>query len=474
MRWKFSLSILLIAISSIACKPETIKTENSTELLEKPWQFAQNIVNNITVPSFPDKEYNIIDFGAISDESTDCSKAINEAILKCSSDGGGKVIIPQGVFLTGAIHLKSNVNLHISEGAVLLFSTDKSKYLPVVHTRFEGMECMNYSPLLYAYKQENIAITGKGKIDGQGHVWWHWKGTNWQGSVEIAESKNKVENQDADNKRLYEMVESNTPVEQRVFGEGHYLRPSFIQPYLCKNVLIEGITIVGAPMWVIHPVLSEDITVKNVRIESLGPNNDGCDPESCKNILIDSCYFDTGDDCIAIKSGRNNDGRRIGVASENIVVRNSYMVEGHGGVVMGSEISGDVRYVFAENCVMDSPNLDRAIRIKSNSVRGGVIEHIYVRNIEVKQVREAILKINMYYSNERGENIPSARNIYLENVNGYNSKYGVWIEAYEELPANNIVVKDCNFSNVAQKNHILNAENISFQNLVVNNEIVTE
>lgn len=470
MNWRFTISMFLFVFIFAACSQETKQTNNSSELLENPWEYAQEIVDNITIPTFPNKDFLITDFGAISDQETDCSKAINDAILACSENGGGRVVVPQGTFLTGAIHLKSNVNLHITEGATLLFTTDKSKYLPVVHTRFEGMECMNYSPLIYAYKQNNIAITGKGKVDGQGKVWWHWKG-KWQGTVEDEFDQNSDENQHADNAILTKMVEDNVPVEERVFGEGHFLRSSFIQPYLCNNVLIEGITIVEAPMWIIHPVLCEDVTVRNVVIESLGPNNDGCDPECCKNVLIDNCYFDTGDDCIAIKSGRNNDGRRIGVPSENIVVRNSQMVEGHGGVVMGSEISGDVRYVFAENCIMDSPNLERAIRIKSNSVRGGTIEHIYARNIEVKQVREAVLKINMYYSKERADNIPIARNIYLENVKGFKSEHGIWIEAYKDQPARNIVLKNCDFSNVEDGNHIVNAEGLLFDNFIMNGEL---
>jgi polygalacturonase len=222
-------------------------------------------------------------------------------------------------------------------------------------------------------------------------------------------------------------------------------------------------------MWEIHPVLSKNITIQNIFIDSHGPNNDGCNPECCKNVLIENCYFNTGDDCIAIKSGRNNDGRRIATASENIIIKDCEMVEGHGGVVMGSEISGDVRYVFAENCVMDSPHLDRAIRIKSNSLRGGIIEHIYVRNIEVKEVREAILKINMYYGNESGDNIPVARNIKLENVNSSKSKHAVWIKTYPDKPATNIELNNCKFLNVTDKNFVEHADKILFKDVYVNN-----
>ncbi len=460
-----SLILLLFILIISACKNST-QIDNSDDLLEKPWDYAQKIVDSIVRPEFKNVDFNIDDFGAINDGITDCSKAIDKAIKACSTQGGGRVIIPSGTYLTGAIHLKSNVNLHISEDAVLLFDTDKSKYLPVVHTRFEGMEVMNYSPLIYAYKQENIAITGSGTINGQGSNWWSWKG-KWLGSIDHG-YKEDDNTQADDNTKLTQMVKDNVPVEKRIFGEGHYLRPSFISPYNCKNILIENITIKGSPMWIIHPILSENITVRGVKIESLGPNNDGCDPECCKNVLIENCFFNTGDDCIAIKSGRNNDGRRFDTPSKNIVVRNCSMNEGHGGVVVGSEISGNVSYVFAENCTMDSPNLERAIRIKSNSLRGGIVEHIYVRDLDVIQVKESILKINMFYALERGDNIPLVKNILLENVNGGKSKFGLWIEAYEEKPAINILLKNCDFNNVEKENHIKNAENLVYENVRIN------
>jgi polygalacturonase len=466
MDYRTPLLILFILVLS-ACK-STIQVDNTDSLLDDPWDYAQRIVDSISEPDFSDKEFNIADFGAINDGITDCSKAIDEAIAACSSQGGGMVIIPSGTFLTGAIHMQSNVNLHLTDNAVLLFDTVKTKYLPVVHTRFEGMECMNYSPLIYAYKQKNIAITGRGTIDGQGNTWWNWKG-KWSGSVDIGHKTGMVTQAD-DNANLTRMVAENVPVEERLFGAGHFLRPSFISPYGCKNILIADITIKNSPMWIIHPILSENITVRGVKIESLGPNNDGCDPESCTNVLIEACYFNTGDDCIAIKSGRNNDGRRMGKSSKNIVIRNCTMVEGHGGVVIGSEISGNVSHVFAENCTMDSPNLERAIRIKSNSVRGGIVEHIYVRDIDVIQVKEAVLKINMFYARERDDNIPLVRNIMLENINGGQSKYGVWIEAYKEKPASNILIRNCDFTNVEKENHIKYTSNLVFDNVLINGQ----
>ncbi|MCF8358810.1 MAG: glycoside hydrolase family 28 protein [Prolixibacteraceae bacterium] len=468
---KFYHITLLFFLMACSCQNKTSIAEGDFSELDDPWAYKDSIVENIIVPDFPGNAFNILDYGAVEGGIVFSTNAINSAITACNQNGGGTVTVPEGIWLTGPVVLKSNVNLNIEEGATLLFSTNKDKYLPVVHTRFEGMECMNYSPLIYAYQCENIGITGKGKLDGQGHVWWHWKG-KWSGSVDHGYDGKSVENQKEDVATLTQMVADTVPLEERVFGEGHYLRPSFIQPYKCKNVLVEGIKIVKSPMWIVHPVLCENVTVRNISIESLGPNNDGCNPESCNNVLIDSCYFNTGDDCIAIKSGRNNDGRRIGVPGKNIVVRNCTMVEGHGGVVMGSEISGNVSHVFAENCVMNSPNLERAIRIKSNSLRGGTVEHVYVRDIEVKQVREAVLKINLYYADGRGNNIPVVRDIHIENITSHKSEFGYWIKGIDSIPVCGIKFIDCDFNNVEKEFFEENTVNVEYKNFRINGKMM--
>ncbi len=464
---KFFYPILLIIF--ISCFQEFKTVTDTTHSLTDPWGYRDSVIQSIPHIVFNDTVFNIVDFGAVAGETIDNTKEINAAINACNQAGGGTVLIPEGIWLTGAVVLKSNVNLHLSKGSTLLFTTQKEKYLPVVKTRFEGMECLNYSPLIYAFNCQNIAVTGQGKLDGQGQSWWNWKG-KWTGSVEIEKGNNPKEEQVDDVQKLTQMVQDNVPIENRIFGEGHYLRPCFIEPNECKNVLIEGITIVQSPMWVIHPLLSENIIVRNVKIESLGPNNDGCDPECCTNVLIDSCLFNTGDDCIAIKSGRNNDGRRIGIPSKNIVIQNCTMVEGHGGVVMGSEISGNISYVFAENCYMDSPNLERAVRIKSNSLRGGTVEHVYVRNIKVEKVREAILKINMIYGNEEGNYLPVVSDINLENITSQKSNYGFYIKGLKGRPVNGIKLVDCSFNNVADGNFQENATNLVVQNVKINGE----
>ena len=239
-----------------------------------------------------------------------------------------------------------------------------------------------------------------------------------------------------------------------MFGAGHYLRPNFVQPYRCRNVLIEGVTFTNSPMWVLNPVLCENVTIRGVTVVSHGPNNDGCNPESCRDVLIENCTFDTGDDCIAIKSGRNADGRRIGVPSENIIVRGCTMKDGHGGVVLGSEMSGGIRNVFVEDCAMDSPNLDRAIRLKSNSMRGGYLENLFVRNVRVGQVKEAVIRINLQYDKDRGEHYPLVRNIHIENVTSKKSGRPFYLVGLENAKIENVVIENCTFENAAQAQRV--------------------
>jgi polygalacturonase len=446
--------------------------ERNTEVAESdPWTQVDAILAQIKAPTFAAKDFLITDFGAKGDSVTDCTQAFAKAITACNAAGGGRVVVPAGKFSTGPIHLKSNVNLHVSKDATLLFSRDTKKYLPQVYTRFEAVELMNYSPLIYAYEQENVAVTGEGVLNGQADEenWWPWKG-KWNHAGVVHEQKKGAPTQKESNERLKKMAEDGMLVKDRIFGEGDYMRPNFIQPYKCKNVLIEGVTILNAPMWVIHPVLSENVTIRKVKVISHGPNSDGCDPESCKNVLIEDCLFDTGDDCIAIKSGRDHDGRRVNVPSENIIVRNCVMKDGHGGVVIGSEISGNVRNVFAENCEMSSPYLDRVLRLKSNSRRGGIIENVFMRNVKVGDVADAVVHIYMFYMNETGDNHPTVRNIQVKNVNSKKSDYGIFIEAEENYPVDGVVIENCSFENVGKGNQLKGIKNLKLTQVKVNGE----
>ncbi|HVY87294.1 MAG TPA: glycoside hydrolase family 28 protein, partial [Hyphomonadaceae bacterium] len=394
------------------------------------WGAADEILKRIRAPSIPNRNFSITSFGAKPD--ADCTSAIAAAISAASAAGGGRIVVPDGVWQTGAITLKSRTELHVAKGATLKFSRDPNAYLPVVLTRHEGIELMNYAPFIYAYGQEDIAITGEGTLDGQADAehWWNWAKRAPPGTV-------------SDRQRLADMGEQGVPVAQRVFGAGKTIRPNFVQPYRCKNVLIEGLTIVASPMWEIHPVECTNVIVRGLNIRSLGPNNDGCDPESCRDVLIENCTFATGDDCIAIKSGRNADGRRLHAPTENVVIRNCRMMDGHGGFTLGSECTGGIRNVFMENCRMDSPHLDNAMRFKNNAMRGGTLENIFVRNITIGQVAGAV--INVDYSYQEGPNgpfMPVFRNMVIENVTSQKSKRALNLQGYANAPLDGVTLRD--------------------------------
>lgn len=430
-----------------------------------PWAEAAAILKRVRAPRFPDRPFDVTRYGADGDGKRDSTAAFRKAIEACHAAGGGRVVVPAGEFLSGAIRLRSNVNLHLTAGATIRFSRDPRQYLPVVFTRWEGVECMNYSAFVYAFEQENIAVTGAGTLDGQCDCehWWPWKGRKDCGWKQGDPSQQRA--RDA----LIEMGEKDVPVEKRVFGEGSYLRPAFIQPYRCRNVLIEGVTVRNSPMWEIHPVLSRNVTVRGVTVSSHGPNNDGCDPESCADVLIKDCHFDTGDDCIAVKSGRNRDGRRVAVPCENVVIQGCVMKDGHGGVTIGSEISGNARYIFAEDCRMDSPNLDRALRIKTNAMRGGVIEHIYMRNVTVGQVADAAIHADFYYEEgAKGPHRPVVRNIGVRGLTCSKARYALYLRAFDDAPIRDVRLEDCAFTSAARANVLENVKGLVLERVTIN------
>lgn len=429
------------------------------------WESVPAILRRIVPPGFPARDFDVTRYGAVGDGRTDASDAFARAIAACAAAGGGRVVVPAGRYLTGPLHLRSRVNLHVMADATIRFSTDPARYLPPVLTRFEGVELMGLSPLIYALDQTDIAITGSGTLDGQASAahWWPWKGNRNFGWTPGAPT------QGAARTKLFQLAEQGVAPSGRVFGAGSYLRPQFIEPYRCRNVLIEGITIRNSPMWEIHPVLCENVTVRHVRIVSKGPNNDGCDPESCRDVLVEGCDFTTGDDCIAIKSGRNADGRRIGRPSENIVVRHCRMRDGHGGVSIGSEISGGIRNVFVEHCTMDSPNLERMLRIKSNAMRGGVTEHVYLRDITVGQVADSVVTVDYYYEEaDRGDYPPIVRDVEVRNVHSTRSGYAIYLRGFASDPIRDIRLVDCTFANVAKPNVIEHVTGLVLRDVLVN------
>ncbi|HTP80050.1 MAG TPA: glycoside hydrolase family 28 protein [Bacteroidota bacterium] len=451
--------LLLGLLSCLSARPSADSTAG--------WSALPDILGNIKVPRFPDKEFDITKFGAVGDGVRNCADAFAKAIASCSEAGGGRVLVPEGIYLTGPIKLASNVLLYVSKGATVRFSVNPHDYMPLVETRWEGVECMNFSALIYAFDAVNVGLAGEGVLDGQGSLWWPWKGMERYGW------KAGMPEQSKDRDSLFAMAEAGVPVKSRIFGEGHYLRPNFVQFNQCRNVLIEGVTFRNSPMWFLHPVRSSNVTIHRVSVEGLGPNDDGCDPESCNGVLVDSCTFNTGDDCVVLKSGRNADGRRVNIPCENVVVRGCTMKDGHGGVVLGSEVTGGIRNVYVEDCTMDSPHLERALRFKTNAARGGVIENFFARRIRVGEVTEAVVSIDFTYEEgDRGEYTPVVRNLCISEVDCQKAKYAFWIKAFPNSPVKGLVVSDCDLRGIREKSIMEHVEGAVFRSVRVNGTLM--
>lgn len=461
------LKTLLLALLLPACAFAAGWDDNEYKRIEQ----------SIQLPKIAERQFLITSFGAkTTATAAQNQKAINRVISLVSKKGGGKVIIPKGTWNTGAIELKSHVNLVLEEGATLHFAFEPKLY-PLVRTSWEGLACWNYSPCIYAYKGTDIAITGKGTIDGGGNndTFWQWNGSPRFGYKEcVTKESQKL----GSRSKLLKMAEDGVPFDERKFGMGYGLRPQLVNMVHCERILIKDVKMINSPFWVIHPLLSKNITVDGVYVWNEGPNGDGCDPEACENVLIQNCVFHTGDDCIAIKSGRNNDGRLWNQPSKNIIIRNCKMEDGHGGVVIGSEISGGCENVYAENCVMDSPHLERILRIKTNNCRGGQVQNINMRNVVVGQCKEAVVKINLDYERKeicyRGFE-PIVNNVNVENVTCQKSDYGVLIIGRDSLEnVYDINIKNCKFDGVVKEPVKITGKtrNVKFDNLVINGSLV--
>lgn len=402
--------------------------------------------------------YDVTKYGAKKDSSVKATASIAKAIAAASKAGGGTVYFPAGKYLTGAIHLKSNITIFIDAGAELHFSDNFDDYLPMVESRYEGVDVKSFSPLFYAYKAENIAIRGRGLINGHGKKWWDF-----------------VEGYKQDQPRskwqyLFDSLNKNIllPDDPRQMKRG-FLRPPFIQPMYCKNVLIEGITIINSPFWTVNPEFCENVTITGVTINNPpSPNTDGINPESCKYVHISDCHISVGDDCITIKSGKDIPGRTKAAPAENYTITNCTMLSGHGGVVIGSEMSGGVKNIVISNCIFDGT--DRGIRIKTTRGRGGVVEDIRVDNIIMKNIRDQAFVLDMEYSRTEKEPVsertPRFRNVRISNVTAY-TKQAALINGLEEMP-----VEDVSFNDIwmqAETGFIMKkAKNIELHNVIVN------
>lgn len=434
-----------IAATPLLSSCASLKPKNGTQLMKIDAPFGSV---NVTAPSFDEGAlFNILDFGADVASQEKTSAAIHAAI-DAAAEAGGVVIVPPGVWQTGKVHLKSNVNLHIAEGAELYFSSNPQNYLPAVHSTWEGLECYNYSPLIYAYQCENVALTGKGKLIAKLDVWREWYARPKPHMDALVE--------------LYYMAHKNIPVQQRDMTKGNAnLRPQFIQFNRCNNVLIEDISIQDSPFWVIHPYLCNNVTIRAVHVNAHGHNNDGADPEMCTNVLIENCVFDQGDDAISVKSGREFDAWRLATPCKNIVIRNCRVKNGHQLLAIGSEIAGGIENVYMHSCVVEPitntriPPLTNLLFIKTNERRGGFVKNIYMDNIIAENLKGGVVAIDTDVLYQWRSLTPTLERkltpidtIVVSNVSAKSANYICQVNATAELPVQNLKLKNIKVDSV--------------------------
>ena len=403
----------------------------------------------IRVPDFRNgPDFSIADFGAVPGDQLRTTRAIEEAIGQASARRGGRVLIPPGEWRTGKIHLQSNVNLHLEKDAVLLFSGDPQDYLPPVPTSWEGLECYNYSPLIYAYQCENIAISGEGTLKAVMDVWETW----FDRPEEHLQSL----------KRLWYLAAEGSPLDERQMVDGKAnLRPHFIQFNRCRHILVEGISIVNSPFWTLHPYLCEEVVIRKIRVFAHGHNNDGVDPDMCRNLLIEDCVFDQGDDAIAIKSGRNQGAWRLNTPSKNIVLRNCTIVNGHQLVAIGSELSGGIENVFIDNCqVLEGAKLYHLLNIKTNERRGGYVRNIHINNVRAGNIERGILGIATDILYQWRHLVPTLEkrltaisDIYLSDIRAGEVRFVSKIAGQAELPVAAVHMKHVTADRVLEQAH---------------------
>ncbi|MDD3079547.1 MAG: glycoside hydrolase family 28 protein [Paludibacter sp.] len=426
-RFLLLISLFFFVQSGVTARAGCVKI-NKTRV-KAPFDMPE-----ILTPDFENcPVFDITRFGALKGNKQATTIAIEKAVDAASIAGGGIVSIPEGEWLTGKVHLKSNVNLRIEKGAVLLFDDNPIDYLPPVPTSWEGMECVNYSPLIYAYRCKNIAITGKGTIKARMDFWKNW----------FARPNAHMQSL----KRLYEFSYRNVPFEDRIMvNDTAHLRPHFVQFNRCENILIEGISVVNSPFWTLHIYLSKNIILRNLNVFAHGHNNDGFDPEMSQNILVENCVFDQGDDAIAVKSGRNQEAWRLHTPSKNIVIRNCRVKNGHQLLAIGSELSGGVENVFIQNCkVDDNAKMFHLVFIKTNERRGGYVKNIYVENIDAGHISLGILGVETAVLYQWRDLVPtyevkltSINNIYLKNIKCRNVEFISRILGQKRLPVQNV------------------------------------
>ncbi|MFG1910174.1 glycoside hydrolase family 28 protein [Kribbella sp. NPDC048928] len=415
------------------------------------WADADRIRAGVRPPAFPAVDFPITSYGAVE---ANAGPGIAAAIEACHESGGGRVVVPPGVWHTTGIRLLSYVELHVSAGATLRFSTDPADYLPLVETRYEGLEVLNHAPMIYANGCTDIAITGTGTLDGQGSwdSWWQW-----------------FHECDDEFKQLREQSWYGVPLADRVGGRR--LRSSFVQPYDCTNVLIEGVTVVRSPFWQIHPVLCTNVTIRDLVIDSQGPNNDGIDLESCRSVVVQRCVIAAGDDCLALKSGREADGLQVGVPTEDVLIEDCELRVKYGAITLGSDLTGGIRNVYVRDCRIDGPYF--ALYIKTNAVRGGFVENVYLRDVTVTNVTKEVVQCNFFRGEgEAGPLTPYVRNVELRGLQVEHARNALLLRGYRHSPIEDFRVVDSTFTVDAPST--VHHAGLTLTNVTINNQPVRD
>lgn len=456
-----------------ACQSTSTEQHNDTyiEDLYEALPFDMPVVQR---PSFPDYQVDIRDFGAKADGETLNTEAINNAIKAVSEKGGGKVVIPEGLWLTGPVVLQNNVNLHVEKNALVLFSGDADLY-PLVRTSFEGLDMLRCQSPISAMNAENIAITGYGVLDGSGDSWrpvkrnkmtdGQWKSLLKSGGVVDESGKVWYPNEGALKASILTGSKEKREISDSEWeGMKRWLRPVLLSIVKNKRVLLEGVTFRNSPSWCLHPLSCEDLTLNGVKVFNpwYSQNGDALDVESCKNVVVTNSLFDAGDDAICIKSGKDADGRRRGEPCENVLVKNNTVLHGHGGFVVGSEMSGGVRNVYVADCTFIGT--DVGLRFKSTRGRGGVVENVYVDNINMINIPGDALIADLYYAVKDApgapvpavtEETPSFKNIHISNISCKGAGRAMFLNGLPEMPIENFSVRNMRITD-AQKGAFIN------------------
>ncbi|MEM9858027.1 MAG: glycoside hydrolase family 28 protein [Bacteroidota bacterium] len=471
---KFLVFVSIIFLQCESPPTSDFTYQKAKQLEAEGWQRVPAILKRIVPPNFPDNSFDITDFGAVGDSITNSLPAMVKAIEACHNAGGGTIKVPEGqYFMDGPIHMKSNVHINLAKGSRIFFTSDHNKYLPAVKVRWEGTICYNFSPLIYAYQQTNIAITGEGEIDGAAREW----SVEWR---KVQKPEKKV---------LRQMGNDTIPVEQRVFANGfldldgdgeddgygdgklHYLRPSLVVFYECENILLEGVSFKNSPFWTIHPVFSKNITIRNIDVYGEVLNDDGIDPDSSEDVLIEGCTVETHDDAISIKAGRDQDAwNRPG--SNNIIIRNNTLLSGVNALCIGSEMSGGVRNVFAENNTISDGK--HALNFKCNLDRGGQVEKVYIRNTTIESCNEAMFIFRMDYHGYRGNNFPTKFNdFFVSGITcGKVEEKPFKIVGVAEEPITRILLDDIKINEAGTDSQIEHASDVLFNEVYVDDRRV--